>query len=70
MGSGVREQVGDVYWASMDLEKAYDGVDTDAMQNVLLHYGVSGNLLRTIHSLCVGSAGSDLTKWFPEKVGL
>ena len=36
----------DVYFAFMDLEKAYDRVDRDAMWNVLRLYGVVGNCYR------------------------
>ena len=35
----------DVYFASLDLEKAYDRVDRDAMWNDLRVYGIGGRLL-------------------------
>ena len=35
----------DVYFAFLDLEKAYDRVDRDAMWNVLRLYGIGGRLL-------------------------
>ena len=40
-----------VYVAYMDLEKAYDRVDRDAMWKVLRMYGINGNLLSAIQSL-------------------
>ena len=39
----------------MDLEKAYDRVDRDAMWDVLRLYGISGKLLGAMKSLYVGS---------------
>ena len=45
----------DVYFAFLDLEKAYDRVDRDAMWNVLRVYGIGGRLLRGVKSLYVGS---------------
>ena len=38
----------DVYFAFLDLEKAYDRVDRDAMWNVLRVYGIGGRLLRGV----------------------
>ena len=35
----------DVYFAFLDLEKAYDRVDRDAVWNVLRLYGIGGRLL-------------------------
>ena len=35
----------DVYFAILDLAKAYDRVDRDAMWNVLRLYGIGGRLL-------------------------
>ena len=35
----------DVYFAFLDLEKAYDRVDRDAMWNVLRSNGIGGRLL-------------------------
>ena len=43
-----------VYFAFLDLEKAYDRVDRDAMWNVLRLNGI-GRLLRGVKSLYVGS---------------
>ena len=65
----------DVYWAFMDLEKAYDRVDREAMWDVLRLYGVGGKLLRAVKSFYIGSkacvrVGNELSEWFPVKVGL
>ena len=65
----------DVYFAFMDLEKAYDRVDRDAMWNVLRMYGVGGKLLGAVKSLYVGSracvrVGDEVSEWFPVRVGL
>ena len=65
----------EVYWAFMDLEKAYDRVDREALWDVLQLYGVGGKLLRAVKSFYVGSkacvrVGSELSEWFPVKVGL
>ena len=40
----------DVYFAFMDLEKAYDRVDRNALWKVLMMYGVGGRLLRAVKS--------------------
>ena len=45
----------DMYFEFLDLEKAYDRVDSDAMWNVLRLYGIDGRLLRGVKSLHVGS---------------
>lgn len=37
-----------VFWAFVDLEKASDRTDRDAMWNVLRLYGVGGRLLRSL----------------------
>ena len=65
----------DVYFAFLDLEKAYDKVDRDAMWNVLRLYGIGGRLLRGVKSLYVGGkacvrVGNELSEWFPVRVGL
>ena len=65
----------DVYFAFLDLEKAYDRVDRDAMWNVLRLYGIGGRLLRGVKSLYVGSkacvrVGNEVSEWFPVRVGL
>ena len=65
----------DVYFAFLDLEKAYDRVDTDAVWNVLRLYGIGGRLLRGVKSLYVGNkacvrVGNEVSEWFPMRVGL
>ena len=65
----------DVYFAFLDLEKAYDRVDRDAMWDVLRIYGIGGRLLRGVKSLHVGSkacvrVGNEVSEWFPVRVGL
>ena len=64
-----------VYFAFMDLEKAYDRIDRDAMWNVLRLYGVGGRLLSAVKSLYAESracvrVGNMLSEWFPVKMGL
>ena len=41
----------DVYFAFLDLERAYDRVDRDAVWNALGLYGIGGRLLRGVKSL-------------------
>ena len=41
----------DMYFAFLDLEKAYDRVDRDAIWNVLRLNGIGGRLLRGVKSL-------------------
>ena len=58
----------------MDLEKAYDRVDRDAMWNVLRLYGIGGRLLRGVKSFYVGSkacvrVGNEVSEWFPSESG-
>ena len=48
-----------MYFAFLDLEKAYDRVDRDAMWNVLRLYGIGGRLLRGVRSLYVASKACD-----------
>ena len=45
----------EVFWAFMDLEKAYDRVDREAMWRVLMLYGVGGKLLKAIKNFYVDS---------------
>ena len=64
-----------MYWALMDMEKAFDRIDRDALWRVLRLYGVGGNLLKVVQSFDVGSrayvrVGSEVSKWFTVKVGL
>ena len=61
-------------FAFLDLEKAYDRVDRDAVWNVLRLYE-TGRLLRGVKSLYVGSkasvrVGNEVSEWFPVRVGL
>ena len=65
----------DVYFAFLDLEKAYDRVDREAMWKVLRIYGVGGRLLRAVESMYAGSkacvrVGSEMSEWFQVRVGL
>ena len=65
----------DVFWAFMDLEKAYDKVDREALWRVLRLYGVGGKLLKAVQSFYVDSracvrVGSEVSEWFTVKVGL
>ena len=39
-------------FAFLDLEKAYDRVDRDAMWNVLRLYGIAGRLLPGVKFVC------------------
>ena len=68
-------EVKDVYFAFLDLEKAYDRVDRDALWNVLRLNGIGGRLLQGVKSLYVGSkacvrVGNEVSEWFPVRVGL
>ena len=65
----------DLFVAYMDLEKAYDRIDRDAMWRVLRMYGINGNLLRAIQSLYAESEARvrvcrEEGEWFGVKVGL
>ena len=65
----------DVFWAFMDLEKAYDRVDRNGMWEVLRQYGVSGKLLQAVKSLYVNSracvrVGSEVSESFEVHTGL
>ena len=65
----------EVFWAFMDLEKAYDRIDREALWQVLRIYGVGGCVLGGIQSFYVGSSacvrvGSDLSESFEVNVGL
>ena len=60
----------DLFWAFMDLEKAYDTVDRHGMW-----HGVRGKLLKAEQSFYVDSmayivVGNDVSEWFPVNVGL
>merc|ERR1711895_129466 len=64
-----------VYMAFMDLEKAYDRVDREALWQVLRIYGIGGRVLRGIMSFYVeGKAcvrvGGEISESFEVKRGL
>ena len=42
----------DVFWAFMDLEKAYDTIDRHGMWQMLRVYGVGAKLLKAVQFLC------------------
>ena len=44
-----------VFWAFMDLEKAYDNIDRHGMWQMLRVYGVGGKLLKAVQSFYVDS---------------
>ena len=65
----------DVFWAFMDLEKAYDRVDRTGMWDILKVYGVGGRLLEGVKSFYENSracvrVGNSTSEWFTVKVGL
>ena len=45
----------DVFWAFMDLEKAYDTIDRHFMWQMLRLYGVGGQLLKAVQSFYIDS---------------
>ena len=45
--------MGNVFWAFMDLEKAYDIIDRHGMWQMLRVYGVGGKLLKAVQSIYV-----------------
>ena len=47
----------DVFWAFMDLEKAYDTIDRLGMWQMLKVYKVGGKLLKAVQSFYVDSIG-------------
>ena len=49
----------DVFWAFMDLEKAYDRLDREALWSVLQLHGVEGSLLKAVKGFYVGSRVCD-----------
>ena len=59
----------------MDLEKAYDRVDSDAMWRVLGMYGINGQLLKAVQSLYEKSEACvrvfrEESEWFEVGLGL
>lgn len=71
----MREKKKSVYVAFMDLEKAYDRVDREAMWQVMRVYGLGGRVLRGIMSFyedgraCV-RVGEKMSESFEVKMGL
>ena len=59
-----------MHFAFLDLEKAYDRVDRDAMWNVLRVYGIGGRLLQGVGSKACVRVGNEVSEWFPVRVGL
>ena len=64
-----------LYVAYMDLEKAYDRVDREAMWRVLGMYGINGQLLKAVQSLYENSEAyvrvcREEGEWFEVGVGL
>mgnify|MGYP000675205646 CR=1 FL=1 len=62
-----------LFLAFMDLEKAYDRVDRDALWQVLRLYGVGDKLLKAVQSLYVDSKvcvriGNKVNEWFSVNV--
>uniref|UniRef100_A0A3P9JF00 ribonuclease H n=1 Tax=Oryzias latipes TaxID=8090 RepID=A0A3P9JF00_ORYLA len=65
----------EVFWAFMDLEKAYDRIDREALWVVLSMYGIDGSLLEGVKSFYRNSracvrVGNSMSEWFPVRVGL
>ena len=64
----------DVFWAFMDLEKAYHTIYR-YMWQMLRVYGVGGKLLKAVQSFyvdraCVIRMGNNVSAWFPVHLGL
>ena len=65
----------DIFWAFMDLEKAYDTIDRQGIWQLIRVYGVGGNFLKAVQSFNVDSrafvqVGNDASEWFPLNVRL
>ncbi len=65
----------EVFWAFMDLEKAYDRVDRQAPGSVLQLFGIAGRLIRAVTSFHKGSracvrVGRIESDWFEVNIGL
>ena len=65
----------DVFWAYMDLEKAYDTSYRHGMWQILRVYGVLEKLLKVVQGFYLDSrecvrVGNDVSGWFPVNVGL
>ena len=65
----------DVFWASVDFEKAYETIDRHGMWQMIRVYGVGGKLLKPVQSIyvyiraCV-RVGMDVRELFPVNAGL
>ena len=58
-----------VFWAFMDLEKAYDTIERHGMWQMLGVYGVGGKMLKAVQRFYVHSragvrVGNDVSEWF------
>ena len=65
----------ELFWAFMELGKAYDTIYQHGMWQMLRVYRVGGNLLNAVQSFYVDSRscvrlGNDVSEWFPVNVGL
>ena len=65
----------DLFWAFMDLEKAYYTIYRHGLWQMLRVYGVGGKLLQAVQSFYIDSwacvrVGNDMSKWFPVNLGL
>ena len=65
----------DIFWAFVDLEKAYDTVDRHGMWQMLRVYGIGENLLKAVKSFYVDRkvcvrVENYVSEWFPVNVGL
>ena len=71
----MRQKKKRVFFAFMDLEKAYDRVDRSALWQVMSLYGIGGNVLRGIKSMYEGSVAcvrvdEKVSECFSVNVGL
>ena len=65
----------DVFWAFIDLEKAYDTIGRHGMWQMLRVSGVGGKLLKAVQSFSIDSracvrVGNGLSEWFSVNVEL
>ena len=64
----------DVFWAFVDLSKAYDTIDHHGMWQMLRVYGIGGKLLKAVQSFYVDSRVcvrvENVSEWFLVNVGL
>ena len=64
-----------VFWAFMDLAKAYEKIERQYIWQMQRVYGVRGNLLKAVQSFYIDSrtcvrVGMDVSEYFPVNVGL